>query len=455
MMESLPAAPTLTAVPRPLRVYLTPCSKSMDHGRVLYSLQSPRLAAPLTRVWSARCCIALMLLAGGCRDSSQSPGSDKPAASAAASPAAAASYKVGMVLVGPYNDKGWNQAHYDSIKAVLAKMPGVGFEYVDKVNPADRPNVKGSQVADDLISRGARFIIFNSDDYKDDALETARKHPDATVIHISGDYAWKEGKNAKTQPNLGNIMGRIEFAKQIAGCAAALGTETGKIGYLGPLVNDETRRIVSSAYLGAKHCWVTYRHKKPEDLSFKVTWIGFWLNIPGVTLDATKVADDFYNSGFDVLMTGLDTPEAAMQAKKASEGGKKVKFVHYDHKAGCDLAPDLCLGVAYYNWAPVYRDAIEKARAGKYVSEFVWVGPDFRDLNSESSSVGFLPGGALGASKAELDQFIKELAGGLELYKGPLQFQDGTDFLKAGESATPQQIWYLPQLLQGITGSSK
>lgn len=364
-----------------------------------------------------------------------------------------------MVLVGPYNDKGWNQAHFDGIKAVLAKMPDVGFEYVDKVNPSDRPNVKGSQVADDLVARGARFIVFTSDDYKDDALETARKHPDVTVLHVSGDYAWKDGKNAKAQPNLGNIMGRVESAKIIAGCAAALATETGKIGYLGPLVNDETRRLVSSAYLGAKHCWETYRHKKPEELSFKVTWIGFWFNIPGVTLDPTKVADDFFNSGFDVLLTGLDTPEAALQAKKASEAGKRARFVHYDHKAGCELAPSVCLGVAYYNWAPPYRDALEKARAGKYVSEFVWAGPDFKDLNGEGSVVGFLPGPALsstlGEQKASFDAFIQALAGGLDLFKGPIRFQDGTDFLKAGETATPQQIWYLPQLLEGITGPSK
>ena len=41
----------------------------------------------------------------------------------------------------------------------------------------------------------------------------------------------------------------------IAGCAAALTTKTGQIGYLGPLINDETRRLASSAYLGAKYCW--------------------------------------------------------------------------------------------------------------------------------------------------------------------------------------------------------
>ncbi|WP_437760128.1 BMP family lipoprotein [Sorangium sp. So ce1389] len=405
--------------------------------------------------------VALSLLAGACNRSStgSSPAADRSAAPSAVAPTAEAAptagYKVGMVLVGPYNDKGWNQAHYDGIRAVLAKMPDVSFEYVDKVNPADRPNVKGSQVADDLISRGARLVVYNSDDYKDDALETARKHPLVTVLHVSGDTAWKEGKNYKSQANLGNIMGRIETAKHISGCAAALGTETGKIGYLGPLVNDETRRLVTAAYLGARHCWETYRKKKPEELTFKVTWIGFWFNIPGVTLDPTKVADDFYSSGFDVLLTGLDTPEAALQAKKASGAGKQVKYVHYDHKAGCDLAPEICLGVAYYNWTPLYRDAIEKSRAGKYASEFVWQGPDFRDLNGEASVVGFVPGDALGERKAQLGAFVIALANGLELFKGPLKFQDDTEFLKDGEAATPQQIWYLPQLVKGITGPSK
>jgi simple sugar transport system substrate-binding protein len=433
---------------------LTPRSQRPDDARVP-PLPLPRKARPEAAACPLLCCAALALLAGACKSSSPGAGSDKPAGSAAPASANAATYKVGMVLIGPYNDKGWNQSHFESIKAVLAKMPDTGFEYVDKVNPADRANVKGAQVADDLISRGARFIIFNSDDYKDDALETAQKHPDVTVIHVSGDYAWREGKNPRNQKNLGNIMGKIESAEMIGGCAAALGTETGKIGFLGPLINDETRRIVSAAYLGARHCWETYRHKKPEELSFKVTWIGFWFNIPGVTLDATKVADDFYTSGFDVLMTGLDTPEAAVQARKVSDAGRRARFVHYDHKAGCDLAPNLCLGVAYYNWIPPYRDALEKARAGKYVGEFVWQGPDFRDLNGEASVTGFLPGAALGEHRAELDAFVKALAGGLELFKGPLQFQDGSEFLKADEVATPQKIWYLPKLLNGITGSGQ
>jgi simple sugar transport system substrate-binding protein len=397
--------------------------------------------------------VALAALAGLSACSGPTP---PPAPTTAASSPGAKDFTVGMVIVGPKNDGGWNQAHYEGMEKVVKDVPGVKFEYVDKVNPADRPNVKGSQVADDLIAKGAKFIIFNSDDFKDDALEAAKKHPDVTVIHASGDYAWKEGKNFKSQANLGNIMGRMEFGKMIAGCAAALGSETGKIGYLGPLINDETRRYSSAAYLGAKYCWQTYRKKPVADLTFKITWIGFWFNIPGKTLDPTKVADDFYNGGFDVVMSGIDTPEAAVQGKKAAQAGKKVKFVHYDLKTGCDLAPDICLGVPFYNWALPYTKAIKEAIGGKVPNEFVWLGPDWQDINADASMIGFLPGKALGENKAPLDTFIKGLGdGSINLYKGPIKLQDGTEYVKAGATATEQEIWYLPQLLQGMEGPSK
>ena len=364
-------------------------------------------------------------------------------------------FTVGLVIVGPKNDGGWNQAHYEGMEQV-AKNLGIKLEYVDKVNPGDRPNVTGAQVADDLISKGAKLIIFSSDDFKDDALATAKKHADLPIIHASGDYAWKKGKNFKNQPNLGNIMGRMEYGKMMAGCAAALGSETGKIGYVGPLINDETRRYVSAAYLGAKHCWETYRKKDAKDLQFKVTWIGFWFNIPGKTLDPTKVADDFYNGGYDVVMSGIDTPEVAVQGKKAAEAGKKVKFVHYDLKTGCDLAPDICLGVPFYNWVPSYTTAVKTAIAGKIPNEFVWLAPNFKDLNGADSMIGFMDGKALGDKAPMMAEFIKGMGDGtIDLYKGALNYQDGSPFLKAGEKATDQQIWYMPQLLAGMQGSSK
>ncbi len=369
---------------------------------------------------------------------------------------AKSAFKIGMILVGPYNDKGWNQANYEALDYVKAKLPGFTYDYVDKVNSADRPNTKGTQVADDLIAKGANMIIFDSDDFKDDALETAKKHPDIPVIHTSGDYSWKEGKNFKDQKNLINIMGQMEFTKMMAGCAAALGSQTGKIGFVGPLINEETRRLASSAFLGAKYCWTNILKKDAKALQFKVTWIGFWFNIPGVTLDPTKVADDFFNGGYDVVMSGIDTPEAATEAKKMVEAGKKVFYVHYDYKQGCDLAPDACLGSPYFNWGPAYLDAVKKAQAGTLTQSFTWNAPDWKNINDpDTSAVGFLPGKGLGDKSAQVDTLIKGLAdGSINLYKGPLNYQDGSVFLKDGEKATEQQVWYLSQLMEGMEGAS-
>jgi simple sugar transport system substrate-binding protein len=365
-------------------------------------------------------------------------------------------YVFGMLLVGPWNDHGWSQAHYEAGKYVEQKVPGTKMLYVDKVNPADRPGTTPAQLAESLAAKGAKVIIFNSDDMKDGALEFAKAHPEINVIHSSGDSAWKEGKDYKDLPNLANVMGRIEYSKMIAGAAAALESKTGKIGYLGPLINDETRRLTAAAYLGARYAWIKYRGRDPKELSFKVTWIGFWFNIPGVTADPTQVANDFYNGGYDVVLSGIDTTEVLAEAQKQTAAGKEVRAIPYDFVGACAEAPGICLGVPYFNWGPDYVRLIKGAMEGKWKAEFVWSGPDWSNINNpDTSSVGFQKGSALSAeSSAKLDEFIKELAGGLNLWAGPLKFQDGSSYLKEGEAATDQKIWYLPQLLKGMEGQS-
>jgi len=254
-------------------------------------------------------------------------------------------YTFGMLLVGPYNDHGWSQAHYDAGLYVEEKLPGSKMIYIDKVNPADRPGTTPAQLAEELVSQGAKLIIFNSDDMKDSSTEFAKAHPDVNVIMASGDQVWADGKAYDAMANMTNIMGKMEYGKMIAGCTAALTTQTGKIGYLGPLINDETRRLASSAYLGAKYCWTEYLGKDPADLGFKVTWIGFWFNIPGVTSDPTQVADDFFNSDYDVVISGIDITEAVTEAKKYAGEGKNVWAIPYDYIGSCEEVILISIGV--------------------------------------------------------------------------------------------------------------
>ena len=323
-------------------------------------------------------------------------------------------YTFGMLLVGPYNDHGWSQANYEAGKYVESKVAGSQMIYVDKVNPSDRPGTTASQIAQDLVDKGAKLVIFSSDDFNDEAVKFAQARPDIKVIMTSGDQSWKDGQNFKNLANMVNIMGRMEYTKMMAGVAAALTTKTGQIGYLGPLVNDETRRLASSVFLGAKYAWTNYLKRDPSTLKFKVTWIGYWFNIPGVTSDPTQVADDFFNSGYDVVLSGIDTTEAITEAVKYAGQGKSVWAIPYDFAKALDEGPKVCLGVPYFNWGPAYVTAIKSAIAGTWKAHFEWNGPDWSNINNpDTSAVGFAKGQALSASvSAQLDKFIADSRAG-------------------------------------------
>ena len=362
-------------------------------------------------------------------------------------------YIFGLLLVGPYNDHGWSQAHFEAGKYVEKKIPGTKMIYIDKVNPADRPGVTIPQLVDDMAEKGAKLVIANSDDMKDGIREAARMHPEINFIHISGD----DVLTGKAPKNLSNLMGRMVYGKMMAGFVAAMTTKTGKIGYLGPLVNEETRRLAVSAYLGAKYAWEKVLKKDPAKLKFQVTWIGFWFNIPGVTADPSQVARNFFNTGYDVVLSGIDTTEAVIVARQKRREGKKVRAVPYDYVGACRGADNVCLGVPYFNWGPGYVSFIKASMASKWKSKWVWLGPDWKDINNpDTSTVGFVAGPALSSSsKAALDKFITDLgAGKAELFKGPLYYQDGSVFLKDGEIASDRQVWYMKKLLKGMSGQS-
>jgi simple sugar transport system substrate-binding protein len=380
----------------------------------------------------------------------------------------------GVVLVGPKDDHGWSQAHYEAGQYVESKLPGAKMIFLESLNSADRPETTLDQVVQDMVDQGAKLILTTSADFEVDTTVVAANYPDITFINASGDDAlWGIAPS-----NAGNFMGQMEYGKMMAGCAAALKTQTGSIGYVGPLVDPETTRLVNSVYLGAQYCYKNFRGLDPANLKFGVTWIGFWFNIPGVTLDPTEVSNAFLDGGADVLISGIDTSEAITVVGQRAAEGANVWAVQYDFKGGCEVAPDICLGVPYFNWGPAYLKTVEAVKDGSWKQSWDWNAPDWTDINNpDTSAVGFVYGNALtDDEKGQMDEFIGLLAkgasgedGGINLFTGPLSFQDGSVFLAEGQVATPKQIWFEaanaddaktpeevtpPQLLAGIAGST-
>ena len=381
----------------------------------------------------------------------------------------------GVVLVGPKEDHGWSQAHYEAGLYVEEKQPGAKMIYLESMNTTARPETTLDQVVQDMVDQGAKLILTTSADFEVDTSVVAANYPDVTFIHVSGDDAlW-----GIAPANAGNFMGQMEYGKMIAGCAAALKTESGSIGYVGPLIDPETTRLVNSVYLGARYCYENYRGLNPDDLNFKVIWIGYWLNIPGITLDPTEVSNAFLDEGRDVLISGIDTTEAITVAGQRAAEGAKVWAIPYDYEGACETAPDICLGVPYFNWGPAYLKTVNAVMDGSWQQSWDWNAPDWADINApDTSAVGYVFGNGLNDDdKAKLDEFIGKLAagaqgqeGGLNLWTGPLSFQDGSVFLAEGQVATPKQVWFQaanadeatapdqvtpPQLLVGVEGASQ
>ena len=369
-------------------------------------------------------------------------------------------FKLGILLVGPGNDRGYSQAHLEGAEYAIEKL-GLSVDddlvVLEFANFGDTPGLSFTGTATDKLDHGVDLIIFNSDDMRDGAFEAAAANPDIPMLWVSGDSAWPDGKDFHSDlTNLGNVWGQMIFGKMIGGCAAALQSETGSIAYLGPLTNDETRRLVNSAYLGAKYCWENVRGMQAGSLEFKVTYIGFWFEIPGLTLDPTLVVNEFIDDGADVTLSGIDNNVALIRSQQRADAGESLYAVPYDFVGACDEGPTICLGVPYFNWGPAYLEAAQSVIDGNFTADWQWFEPNWADINDpDDSIVGYQKGNGLSAANSTLlDTFIAGLAdGSINLYTGPLNWQDGSQFLGDGEVATDFQIWYSEQCLDGVAGA--
>jgi simple sugar transport system substrate-binding protein len=368
----------------------------------------------------------------------------------------------GLVLVGPENDRGWSQAHYEAGRYVEENIPGTRMIFFPSLNPADAPETTLLDVVTELVDQGADLILTTSDAFEEDTDGVAEAFPDIPFINISGDNVL----TGEAPPNVGNLMGQMEWGKLLAGCAAGLATETGNIGYLGPLINGETRRLAASAYLGARYCYETYNGGNADDLTFTVTWIGFWFNIPGVTLDPTEETNTFFDSGADVVISGIDTTEGVVVAGQRAAQGERVFAIPYDFIGSCEEAPDVCLGVPYFHWGPEYVRIVQSVMDGTWEPSWDWIGPDWSDINNPATTmIGFVKGQAMTEEMgAHFDEFLAELTEyatnpfvpqSFALWTGPLNLQDGTELAAAGQLVDILDVWYLDQLLEGMVGASE
>jgi basic membrane protein A len=339
-------------------------------------------------------------------------------------------FNVAAVLIGPHDDGGWSQAHYEGLVYVEKNVPNVHVAYIENVPEG----ADSEQVFRSLARKGFNLILGTSFGYMDPMATVAEEFPDQTFIHVSGYKS-----NLK---NFGNLFGAMEDMKYLAGMVAGSRAKLDgnpKLGYMATFPIPEELRLGNAFMLGAK--------KTCPECTMDVRWINTWHD-PVAEKDG---AASLFDGGADVVLTGADTPSNADVAQAKGKWG-----ITYDYIGSCKV--ERCLTTIYWNWGPVYAKIAQGVIDKTYKPGF-----DYFDADSGSLGLwGFMEGQTLTKGESDLpaadlqmvkDTLAKMLAGQFtrfDVFSGPINDNKGKVVVPAGEKFQQADIDQFPPGAPGL-----
>ena len=339
-------------------------------------------------------------------------------------------FNVAMVLIGPHDDGGWSQAHWEGLEYIKANVPNTHVAYIENVPEG----ADSEQVFRALSRKGFDLIFGTSFGYMDPMEIVAEEYPDVYYIHISG---YKSNTT-----NFGNLFGAMEVMKYIAGMLAGARAQLDgnpKLGYMATFPIPEELRLGNAIALGM-------RQTCPE-CTMDVRWINTWHD-PIIEKEASA---SLFDAGAQVVFTGADTPAVADVATEKGKWG-----VTYDWSGSCKA--EGCLTAPYWNWGPVYAKIAEGIIAGTYTP-----GWDYFDADSGGLGLyGFMEGQSMTNGLADLppevisevqDLIAKALAGEFtrfDVFAGEIKDNQGNVIVPAGEKMKQSDLDQFPPGAPGL-----
>lgn len=323
-------------------------------------------------------------------------------------------FNVAMVLIGPHDDGGWSQAHYEGLQYVEQNVPDTHIAYIELVPEG----AQAEQVYRSLARKGFDLIFGTSFGYMDPMATVAEEFPDQMFVHISG---YKSNES-----NFGNLFGAMENMKYLAGMLAGSRAKTDgqtKLGYMATFPIPEELRLGNAFALGMR--------KTCPDCTLEIRWINTWHD-PVIEKEA---AASLFDSGVYIVFTGADTPATA---DVATERGDKWG-INYDWVGNC--VQERCLTTLYWNWGPEYARIAEAVKAGTYKAGWEYFDAEAGAMGIFGLMEGQTPTKGMEGLPAEdmtliQDTLAKMLAGEFtrfDVFAGPIVDNQGNEVLAAGE----------------------
>lgn len=326
--------------------------------------------------------------------------------------------KVGFIYVGPVGDHGWSYEHDQARQAVVAEFgDAVETTYVEAV--AEGPDAE--RVMTQMALGGADIIFATSFGYGPEVNNVAAKFPNVKFEHATGYM--------QEQPNVSLYNARFYEGRAVIGHIAGKMTKTNKVGYIASFPIPEVIMGINAAYLAAKAV--------NPDVEFAIIWAYTWYD----PAQEAAAAGALIEQGADIIMQHTDSTAPLTVAQDAGVMG----FGQASDMSR--FAPEAHLTGIIDNWAPYYIDRVKAVIDGTWEPVNVWQG-------IPEGTVAFAPfNDTIPAElRAEAEDMIAAMKdGSYHVFTGPINRQDGTPWLAAGEVADDGTLLGMDFYVEGIT----
>ncbi len=327
--------------------------------------------------------------------------------------------KACFIYVGPIGDFGWSYQHDQARLAVEEK-------FGDKVETAYLESVPEGADAERAIERFARsgcdIIFTTSFGFGDATNAVAGRFPDIKFEHATG--------YKREHPNVSTYNSKFYQGRFIIGQIAAQMSETGTAGYIASFPIPEVIRGINAFLLGAKTV--------NPDFEVKIVWVNSWFD-PGREADAAKA---LISQGADIL--SQHTNSTAPMQVAAEEGVYAFGQASDQIKFG----PETQLTSIIDDWAPYYIERVQAVMDGTWEQIDTWHG--LAEGNVAMAPYTNMPEEVAAKAKAT-EEAIR--SGELEPFTGPINKQDGSEWLADGQKAEAGELLGLNFYIEGIDGS--
>ncbi len=323
-------------------------------------------------------------------------------------------FRVGLILHGSHDDRGWSESHYDSIIKVSEEEDFL-LEFYENV-PVNR-YCKDRMVS--LINDGCDLIIMDYDGYEQYARDLAIDHPDIEFLNANG-----EGY----RDNFCSYFGRMYQARYLLGIMSGLQTETNEIIYTAPFNNTRVIRGIDAFTMGVR--------KVNPDATVYVRYTGSWDDDKKAAEATEKLIND-HNA--DILVCHLNSKKPLEMAN-----WRGIWTIGY-HMNNEKSYRDTYLSAAVWDWDEFYREHIKDSKYNRFSGEYHFGGIDDEMVDISPLTHHVRPE-IKEVVMAEREKLINRE---YDVFYGPVYDIDGNLVIPEGESATDNMLkktidWYVP-----------